>query len=218
MNSTWTTRGVVTLALFVGISLVAGPTQQWSSQILAAPAADQAKSQTPMISVIDITYIFKNHKVFVARMKALERKTQLNQENMKIKEAKLQAMKERLEKVTDKTENKVLEGELAQQAMEHQLSTRRLQSELSEEEARAYYETYSLLQEETTKYCRARGIVITLKFDRESIKPDDRKSVIAGLGRHIVFSDAPDITDDILKAMDSAAETREAKAEKVKSR
>jgi len=199
---------MVALALFVGIPLAA---QQWPGRLLAAEA-DQAKSPATTMALIDVAYIFKNHKAFLNRMKALEQKGQVIQQTMKVTEARLQAMKERLEKATDKNEKKQLEAELAKQGTDHQLSTRSLQSEVLEEEARIYFETYSVLQAESKKYCRARGIVIVFKFDREAINVDDRKSVMTGLARPIIFSDAPDISEEILKAMDAAAESTEAKA------
>ena len=45
-------------------------------------------------------------------------------------------------------------------------------------------------------------------------------ALMTGLARPIIFSDAPDISEEILKAMDAVAETAEAKtkAEQTKSR
>ena len=64
------------------------------------------------------------------------------------------------------------------------------------------------IQEETKKYSRSRGIHVVLQLNRDPIKASDRKSAIEGVAHSVVFSDAPDISDDILKAMDAAAEVR----------
>src|SRR5207237_1035898 len=124
---------------------------------------------------------------------------------MQATEAQLQLLKARMEQTEDKVEKEKLEATLATQATEFQLFVRKSQQQIAETEARLYYETYMLLEEETKKYSRSRGIHVVLKFSRDPIKPSDRKSVIEGLSRPVIFSDAPDISEDILKAMDSAA-------------
>ncbi|MFN0019283.1 MAG: OmpH family outer membrane protein [Pirellulaceae bacterium] len=202
---------MMALAVLAGIYLGGGLSERWIGQTLAAPETTQPKAPPTSLALLDVAYIFKNHKVFDDQMKDLAQKALAFQQTMKATEAQLQLLKSRMEQVTDKAEKEKLEADLAKQVAEFQLLVRTNQRDFQEVEAKIYYETYLMLQEETKKYCRARGIHVVLKTIREPIKADDRNSVMQGLARPIIFSDAPDISDDLLKALDAAAETKAAK-------
>ena len=219
MNA-WTRRGIVVIVVLAVVWLSGGLSDQWFGQTLAAPEVEQLRTPATTIAMIDIAYIYKNHKAFTSQMKVLEQEALAFQQRMQATEAQLKLIKARIEQTDDKEEKEKLEVELATQGAAHQLSTRKAQENLGTAEAKVYYDSYMMLQEETKKYCRARGIHVALKFDREVIKADDRNSVMRGLGRPIIFSDAPDISEDILKALDAAAEVKAAKAkgEETKSR
>lgn len=211
MNSAWTRRGMVALAVLVVMGLGGGLSERWFGLTLAAPEVEQPRGPASTIALLDVAYIFKSHKAFNDEMKVLEQKAVAFQQNMKGTEAQLQVLKSRMEQTTDKAEKEKLEAELAKQGTDYQLFVRTNQRDVLEAEAKIYYDTYTLLQEETKKYCRARGILVVLKTSRDPIKADDRNSVMQGLARPIVFSDAPEISDDLLKALDAAVATKETK-------
>jgi hypothetical protein len=189
-------------------------------QMMAAPEGEVPKLPATTMAFIDVAYIFKNHKAFNDQMAALGQKAQAIQQQHAATEAQLNLLKARAEQTTDKAEKQKLEADLARQFADHQVFIRTNQRDVTDQEARIYYETFVLLQEETKKYCRARGIHVAMRTTRDAIKPDDRNSVLQGLNRAVVFSDAPDISDDMLKALNAAAEARAAKAkqEETKSR
>ena len=229
MNSAWTRRGIV-VAVVALVWMSGGLSERWFGQTLAAPESEQPKVPATTLAMMDIAYIFKNHKpekrvllwleVFNDEMKVLEQRAQAVQQSMANTQAQLNLLKARMEQTEDKVEKEKLEIELATQGTEFQLATRKSQTEVVEAEAKLYYETYLRLQEETKKYCRTRGIHVVLKFARDPIKPSDRKSVMEGLARPIIFSDAPDISEDILKAMDltATAKSSRGKTDEAKSR
>jgi len=196
---------IVWVAVFLGALFVAP-----FAAIAAAPETETPKSPATTMALIDVAYIFKNHKGFNAEMKTFEQRAQNLQQSAQATEAALKQLKTQMEQTEDKVEKEKLEAELARQATEFQLSARKAQQQMGESEAKIYYDTYMLLQQEVTKHCRAHGIHVVLKFQREAIKANDRRSVMEGLARPIVFSDAPDISDDILKVLNAAAEVKTA--------
>jgi Skp family chaperone for outer membrane proteins len=220
MNSAWTRRGIVVAAVVALVWMGGGLSERWFGQTLAAPEGEHPKVPATTLAMMDIAYIFKTHKAFVGDMKVLEQEAKAFQQSMQATDAQLKLLKARMEQTEDKAEKGKLEATLATQGTEFQLSVRKTQQDISDREARLYYETYMLLQEETKKYCRARGIHVVLKTNRDPIKASDRRSVMEGLARPIIFSDAPDISDDILKAMDLAATAKATggKTEETKSR
>lgn len=220
MNYAWNRRGLMVFGMVVGICLGNSFATRWAGQAVGASEGEQSKAPATAMAMMDVAYIYKNHKPFNEKMGALTQKAQDFQHNMKTIEAQLQVLKGRVEQATDKSEKVKLEAELARQSTDYQLLVRTNQTDIGDAEAKIYYDTYQLLQEETKNYCRSRGIHVVLKFVRDPIKADDRNSVMQGLARPIIFSDAPDISDDILKALNAAAEVKAAKAkqEETKSR
>jgi Skp family chaperone for outer membrane proteins len=220
MNSAWTRRGMLVAAVAAVIWMSGGFSERWLGQTLAAPEAEQPKVPATTLASMDMAYIFKTHKAFLDDMKVLEQEAKTFQQNMQATEAQLKLLKARMEQTEDKAEKEKLEATLATQGAEFQLSVRKAQQDISDREARRYYDTYALLQEETKKYCRARGIHVVLKTNRDPVKASDRRSVMEGLARPVIFSDAPDISDDILKAMDltASAKASRGKTDEAKSR
>lgn len=205
MSSGWNRCGVFSLAIVLSILGLSGA-------VLAVSEGESPQVSATTLAFIDVAFVFKNHKAFNDQMAALGQRAQAVQQQHSANEAQLNLLKARADQATDKAEKQKLETELARQFADHQVSLRSSQRELIDLEARLYYETYMLLQEETKKYCRARGIQVAMRSTRDAIKADDRNSVMQGLNRAIIYSDAPDISDDILKVMNVAAEARSAKA------
>jgi Skp family chaperone for outer membrane proteins len=220
MNNALTRRGIV-LAMVQTVLWLSGILSEQSfGQTLDTPEAEEPKLPATTLALMDVAYIFKNHKRFNEQMKEIQRDALDVQQKIAATNAQLELLKGRLSQTTDESEKEKLEVELATQTTQHQIYTRKLQLESQKAEATLYYETYMLLQVETKKYCRSRGIHVVLKSTRDEIKRDDRNSIMQGLARPIVFSDAPDISDDVLKAMAASAEVNaaKAKAEETKSR
>jgi hypothetical protein len=213
MNSAGIRRGIGLVSV-LALMVVSGVLSGWPGHSQAAPEAELPQVPATTVATMDVGFIFKNHKAFTDQMKVLEQRAQAFQRNQAGTEAQLQLLKGRMEQSADKAEKEKLEAEFARQGAEYQLFVRTNQRDLLEAEAKIYYETYLLLEAETKKYCRSRGIQVVLKAGREPIKADDRNSVMQGLNRPIVFSDAPDITDDIVKVLDLAAEAKSAAAAK----
>jgi Skp family chaperone for outer membrane proteins len=209
MTSGWKQRTMIVTAAAVLIG-IGGTLSSRFAATFAAPETEVPKVPATTVAVMDIAYIFKNHKAFKDEMTGLEQKGQAFQQNMAATQAQLQLLKARMEQTEDKAEKEKLEVELASQSTDFQISVRKAQQDISDKEASLYYETYTLLQEETKKYCRSKGIHMVLKTMRDPIKPNDRKSIMEGLNRPIVFSDAPDISEDILKVLDAAAQVKAA--------
>lgn len=211
MTSGWKHRTTIMTAVAVLLGIGGGLSSRFAATI-AAPETEVPKVPATTVAVMDIAYIFKNHKSFLDEMKVLEQKTQTVRQNVATTDAQLQLLKARMEQTVDKAAKEKLQVELATQGTEFQLSVRKMQEEVAETESKIYYDTYMVMQEETKKYCRSKGIHVVLKTSRDAINGNDRKSVMEGLSRAIVFSDAPDISEDILKAMDAAVQVKAAKA------
>ena len=72
--------------------------------------------------------------------------------------------------------------------------SRQTESELLNREARVYYDTYREMQTVVKALAEANGLSLVLRFDSESIDPNNRNEVIKGVNRAVVFHRKLDLT------------------------
>jgi len=151
---------------------------------------------------MDIAYIFKNHIRFNSEMKELEAEAQTFQGWMQKREKELQAMKEALKDLKQGTPDfQKREEQLANEGTQYQLDVRRRQQEVVQKEAGIYYDSYAELERTVALFAQKNNIGIVLKYNRDTIKRDDRRSVMEGLARPVVYQSQLDISNIILTAL-----------------
>ncbi len=65
-------------------------------------------------------------------------------------------------------------------------------------ETKSYAETYQRMNEIVTRICQARNIQLVIRATVYSVDSADRGSVLQGVNRQIVYSNVPDITDEVI--------------------
>lgn len=168
----------------------------------AAGAVPKAAASSPNgtnVAVVDIAYIFKHHIRFNANLKALTTEAEEFETWMKGREKQLQAMKEGLKDLRVGTPDfQKQEEKLASEGTTFQLEVRRRQMDVSQREAGLYYDAYAELEKTVALFAQRNRIGIVLKYNRDTIKRDDRRSVMEGLARPVIYQSQLDITNLIL--------------------
>ena len=168
----------------------------------AVPKAAAAPPNGTNVAVLDIAFIFKNHIRFNSQMKALEGEAQEFQTWMQQRERELNAMKEGLKDLKQGTADfQKKEEALTSEGAKFQLDGRRRQLELGQKEAGLYYDAYADLEKTVRLFAQRNRIGIVLKYNSESIKRDDRRSVMEGLARPVIYQSQLDITNLILSEL-----------------
>ncbi len=166
------------------------------------PAAGGAAAPAPSgtnVAVIDIGFIFKNHKNFNTQMERLNKEMEEFQAWVKAEEKSFLAMREELAQFKSGTpQYQAKEEEMAKKQTETQLEIRRRQKDFLEREAKQYYETYAQLESEIATFSQRNRIGLVLRFNREQMKSDDRASVLQGINRAVVYHYGLDITKFVL--------------------
>jgi Skp family chaperone for outer membrane proteins len=161
-----------------------------------APAAPSGSS----VVVMEVDYIFKNHKRFNGRMADIKQEIEQFDAYVRGEQQKLNAEKEKLQVLSPSSpEYKAKEEQLVRQGSELQIKMAQKRKEFLEQEARVYYEVYKELEQTVAVFCQRNRIDLVLRFNRDEMKPDDRNSVLQGVNRAVVWQQGRDITDLILQ-------------------
>ncbi len=170
--------------------------------IMAVSSAAQAQGR---IALIDVGYIFKQHKGFEAMRKTLEDEVNLANVDFQRRRQELQAkQQELLEYKKGATQDYAnLEANLAREAADMNASLMIERNKFSEQEAKIYYQVYNEIREATAAYCRQNGISVVMQFNGEPVSTDPAM-VQAEVARKIVFYDQSlDITPAILQQINA---------------
>lgn len=74
------------------------------------------------------------------------------------------------------------------------------------DEAQAYAETYRAIENAVQRICRERDIGLVIRATTEPMDPKDRSSVLQGVNRPIVYTAVPDLTADVIAALNKSSQ------------
>jgi Skp family chaperone for outer membrane proteins len=73
------------------------------------------------------------------------------------------------------------------------------------DEALVYAETYREIQNAVQRICRERDIGLVIRSTSDSMDPKDRSSVLQGVNRPVVYTAVPDLTADVIAALNKSS-------------
>ena len=163
----------------------------------AAPAAPAAAN--PGIVVIDINYIYENHERFKADMEAFKGQVQAADNKLKGEYTEIQKMAEQLKGYNaGSPDYKKIEEEMTRLTVQFNVKKASQAKELMEREGAMYFGLYREIQQELQYFAKQNNIRLILRFNREPVDPNDRKSVLNEISKAVVLHDRLDITEVIL--------------------
>lgn len=162
------------------------------------------------IAVVDISYIFKEHKQFIATMEGMKAEMEGIQGKLKSKRdsiAKMEEARNRLD--PGSPDYKKLDNELATAKSNFNLEMDRLRKDLMERESKVYFSTYQKVSYAIANYAKQRNIGLVLRFNGDKPDPNKRPDILKDINKPVVYENNIDITRDILAIINngSAAST-----------
>ena len=181
-----------TLAAAVALSMSSFASAQ-------APNPASANASKYNIAVVDISYIFKNHKRFKTAMDSMKKEMEGIEGELKGDREKIAALEqERNTFGAGTAEYKQRDEEVARQMAEFNLKMGKLRKDFLEREAKVYYQTYLEVVDAVKYYAKRQQIGLVLRFNGEPVDPNRRDDVLREINKPVVVQDQIDITPDIL--------------------
>lgn len=174
-------------------------------------ASDFAQGQEAAhrIAVVDVAHIFKNHPGIKAQVEKVEA-------DLKAYDAQLQAKREELKQAAEQLKSfKVGSAEYATQeelvaSMESKLrlDMARTRKELSDAEAKIYFQNYKLIADGVKFLANHYKINLVLRYNSEDMDLANGESVIRGVMKNIVYHDESlDMTKGVMQYLDQSMKT-----------
>jgi len=174
-----------------------------------APNFAKAQDTAHRIAVVDVAHIFKNHPGIKAQVEKVEA-------DLKAYDTQLQAKREELKQAAEQLKSfKVGSAEYAAQeelvaSMESKLrlDMARTRKELSDAEAKIYFQNYKLIADGVKFLANHYKINLVLRYNSEDMDLANGESVIRGVMKNIVYHDeALDMTKGVMQYLDQSMKT-----------
>ena len=131
-----------------------------------APNPAGANATKYNIAVVDISYVFKNHRRFKASMEAMKKEMEGIEGELKGDREKIaQLEQERNTFAAGTAEYKQRDEEVARQMAEFNLKMGKLRKDFLEREAKVYYQTYLEVVDAVKYYAKRQNIGLVLRFN-----------------------------------------------------
>jgi len=188
------------LHLFVCVSLcVASMNSQASAQAPSPTPGPSANAPRYGYAVVDVTYIFKNYAKFSQQMEGM--KTAMESADSQLKaDRDTVASKEQMREQYNPgaPEFKQIDEEIARLKAEFQLKAGKIRRDFMEREAQVYYSTFMEVSNAVQYYAQQHNIGMVLRFNGDSIDPNNREDILRAINKPVVFQNNVDITPDVL--------------------
>lgn len=158
-----------------------------------------ANSQKYHVAVVDISYIFKNHKRHQTAIEQMKAEMTTTETELKTESEKIRQMEEQRNTFNaGSNEYKSLDEELARSIADFKLKMDRLRKDFMEREAKMYYQAYLEVNDAVKFYAQRHDIGIVLRFNGDKVDLNRREDVLREINKSVVFQNQVDITPDIL--------------------
>lgn len=193
-----------------------GLTLKSSSKIIAIVACvlslagtlQAQESNNGMVAVLDVAKVFESDQLFNQRMDAIKQEASQFKAQMEQQQAALQQKAAPLKEFKPGSpEFNQLQAQLEQETATLRTRAQQTNTDLLNREARIYFETYVKLQQIVSELSTQYNINLIIRFESQSIDPDNRAEVIKGVNRTVVYQKDLDLTSMVVEKMASASGT-----------
>ena len=162
--------------------------------VVAFSASVVSAQETGRVAILDVAKVFKENASFDAKVKAIKAEADQLKVQITAEQDRIKAEVLNLRGMEAGPKRNQMEADLEQQHTRLRTTTRQSESELLNREARVYFETYREMQAVVESMAKEYGLSLVLRFDSESIDPNNRNEVIKGVNRAVVFHRQLDLT------------------------
>ncbi|MDZ4658802.1 MAG: OmpH family outer membrane protein [Bythopirellula sp.] len=150
-------------------------------------------------AVVDVTYIFKNFTKFSSQMEGMKTAMEAADSQLKADRDTVASKEQAREQYNPGSpEFKQVDEEIARLKAEFQLKAGKIRRDFLEREAQVYYSTFMEVSNAVQYYAQQHNIGMVLRFNGDSIDPNNREDILRAINKPVVFQNNVDITPDVL--------------------
>jgi Skp family chaperone for outer membrane proteins len=167
-------------------------------------AEEPAQPNLFPVATINVVHIFKTYQPAVEKLDALRADVKELDEKIQLRQIELEQLQRKLAGRPQPGEDREkMQLQFAKLQTELRLYVERERQNVQRREAKIQVDIYKLIQAEVEQITKERGIKLVLVRPRPSLDSPDLQEVGRALNQSILHSDCPDLTDDVLKALET---------------
>jgi Skp family chaperone for outer membrane proteins len=197
----WAALAAGTLQFCFTASLLAqGNGADGGTRAPIAPAAVRPSGTN--VAVLDISLVFEHFPAFQEQMTKLKSEVDQFEGFLKEEQKKLVEMREKLGNFEPGSKQfKETEEEMARANTDLRLKMEQQRREFLEREARIYFDGYAEVYNVVSTLADRNDIRLVLRFSSDSMKADDRGSVLQSVNRPVIYQKNLNITNLVIKGL-----------------
>ncbi len=163
--------------------------------------------QGPAIGIVDISYIFKNHRRFQGQMEAMKQDAEATKSQILKEKERITKKMEQLKEFKPGSEPYgKMEEEITHEQAEFNARGALQQKDFMERESRVYMTVYKEVSDAVSYEAQKRGMTLVLRFNGDPVEAANRESVLREINKPIVhYVREADITPDVLDELNRGA-------------
>jgi len=170
-----------------------------TSSTAHAQNAFGANAQKYHVAVVDVSYIFKNHRRHQQMINSMKSEMTNTEAELKSDSEKIRQMEEQRNTFqVGSKEYKDLDEELARNVAEFKLKMDRLRKSFMEREAAMYFQVYGEVSSIIAEYAQRHDIGLVIRYNGDRADPNRREDVLRDINKTVVYQNQIDITPDVL--------------------
>lgn len=174
--------------------------------LLAAPlAAEDPVAKLP-VGLIDVGYIFKNHKPVAEKLATLKPALAELEKTVQLRQVEIEQVQRRLAAPKEGDDRAKLQQQFVKLQNELRAFLETERQKLQKQELQIQKEIYTKVQAEVQRLAKERGLQLVLVRPRGSLETEDIGELNRTLNQLVIYEDGLDLTDEILKALDAQVE------------
>lgn len=155
------------------------------------------------VAIVDIGYIFDQHKSFTAAMEGMKKEMKQIEDSLKTKRDAIATQEKGLVEMaktiaTTSPQYKAADDRLARAKADFNLEMNKLRKDLMQRESRIYFQTYKQVKSAVARYAQQKNIGMVLRFNGNEPNPEVRPDIIKAINNPLWYYDNIDITREIL--------------------
>jgi Skp family chaperone for outer membrane proteins len=199
--ATWLSCGLLTMSATAQVQRRGAPAQP--PQTTPSASANAARYG---MAVVDISYIFKHHQAFEAKMKVMKQDVDGTEAQLKQERQAIAKLQERLQALKPGTPDyKQLDEQVANAKAAFNVKASQKRKGFLDREARIYYDTYLEVNDAVKYYAQRHNLGLVVRFNGDPTDPNRREDVLRTINRPVVYQNAIDITPDVLQELNRSA-------------
>jgi Skp family chaperone for outer membrane proteins len=175
--------------------------------MVPAAQADEIKPDLA-IGLIDVGYIFKNYKPATDKLAELKPALQEFEKTVQLRQVEIEQIQRKLAAPKEGEDRAKLQAQVAKLQQELRVYIETERQSLQKRELQIQADVYKLVQAEVQRIAKERGLKLVVVRPRGNLESPDAGELNRTLNQLVIFEDGLDVTDEVLKALQTKAEEK----------